>query len=644
MAVSLTETIHELGKSLVEHCQDSEDIREMLCAALAPLLAPSFEIGFVGVRTPTGDVLIEQALIIYTRPPQVSGPPAPYVTAESVAGVLYVTKMLNEKSLADGYALIGQAKALPGHDQAPGDPWHHVPVGMIIACDCDRPLEKLVDAIAGINSRVPSTRWADAISVLSRGTINYAAQFEGGEIGGDFILPNTAGAMQFAMYVHVMVSSLGTYTFNRTCGLLFMHLGCFSGKTALPTGQMVMEGVRRVAVNPRAYMFNPTDLLVPVPDEMRQDRGYGLRLLPYRIESQEGKLLSRVQFVPWLDGAAAVRVYGNLPLMPFILLLGKLNVRVHEMKTRDGSISSILPIRKPQFELMLSRMRQQSNMVVKLEQPSWTITKMADEGTASPFMARLFLNVLDVRKSALHTKEEIDAFEKAYELVLMSSITVRDLALDIERLIADHRSKAARGAGVRIEGRTINVDEPIDKELRRLVEALLNSSNRVMLTGMKEVAKALQLDIAFFFKKESTFLNGVAALDATDPDLANYCRKARIWADMLNTLRNEMEHNFWSVPKVQYRIERGSVEMLEPEVMGRPVSDFVKLITDRMLCFVEDICVHGIKNRMPESVSVTEVPLIQRPAERPERFTICTTGGGMPLWKIVYHESKFDET
>jgi hypothetical protein len=132
------------------------------------------------------------------------------------------------------------------------------------------------------------------------------------------------------------------------------------------------------------------------------------------------------------------------------------------------------------------------------------------------------------------------------------------------------------------------VDKPIDKELRRLVEALLNSSNRVMLTGMKEVAKAIQLDIVFFFKKESTFLNGVAALDATDPDLANYCRKARIWADMLNTLRNEMEHNFWSVPKVQYRIERGSVEVLEPEVMGRPVSDLVKLITDRMLCFVED--------------------------------------------------------
>jgi hypothetical protein len=642
--VSLTERIHELGKSLLTHCQDGDDIGERLRSAFAPLLAPSFEIRFVGVKTSTGDVMIERALIIFSRPPQVADYPEPYVPAERVAGVLYVTKMLNEASLADGYALIGQVKALPGLGRASDEGWHHVPIGMIIACDCDRPLEELVEAIGRINSSVPSTRWADAISVLSRGVVNYAVQFEGHEIGGDFILPNTTGAMQFAIYVHIMVCSLGTYTFNRTCALLFMHLGCFSGKTALPTGQMVMEGVRRVAVNPRAYMFDPTDLLIPVPDEMRQDRGYGLQLMPYRIETQEGKLLSRLQFVPWLEGGGAIRVYGDLPLMPFILLLGKLNVRVQQMKTPDGSISSVLPVRKLQFEMMLSRMRQQSNIVVKLEQPSWTVTKMADEGTSSPVMARLFLNVLDLKKSALQTKKEVDAFEKPYELVLMSSSTVRDLAVEIEQLITDHRSKAARGAGVRIGGRTIHVDEPIDKELRRLVEAFLNSSNRLMLTGMKEVAKAFQLDIAFFFRKESTFLNGVAALDVTDPDLAKYCREARIWADKLNTLRNEMEHNFWSVPKAQYRIEHGSVEVLEPEVLGRSVSDFVKFITDRMLCFIEDICIHGIQKRMPESISVTEVPLIQRPTERPERFMICTAGGGMPLWKIAYHESKFDET
>ena len=645
MERSLTEIIHELGNSLLEQCQDArDDFAQRLCEILEPLLRPDFRIGFVGVKGEADDVLIERALLIYTTTSAEPEGSKQYVAPETVAGTLHVTKILNEESLAAGYALIGKVKALPGHDTDSVDGWHHVPVGMIVTCDCDRPLEQLVDAIANLNANVPSTRWADAVSVLSRGMINYAVQFEGRKIGGDFILPNKAGAMQFAMYVHVMVSSPGSYAFNRTCGFLFMYLGCFSRRTSLPTNQMVMEGVSRIAVNTRAYMFDETDHLVPVPDEMRQDRGYGLQLMPYRVESQNGELLSRVQFVPWLDGRAAIRVYGDLPLAPFIVFLGKLDARVQQMKTPDGTISSILPISRPQFELMLARFNRQSNVVIKREQPSWTVTKMADEGTASPFMARLFLNILDLRKSALETKADIDAFEKPYELVLMSSITVRELTREIGEILTGHRSKIERGVGVRIDGRTVHLDEPIDKELRRLVESFLNSANRIMVTGMKEVAKALHLDIGFFFKKESTFLNGVAMLDGSDADLADYCRKARTWSDMLNSVRNDMEHNFWSVARVQYRIDQGRVAVLEPEIMGRTVSDFTKFLTDRMLCFVEELCVHGLQRRMPDGISITEIPLAQRPVERPERFRLCTAGGGMLLWKILYHDTAFDET
>jgi len=643
MASSLTDKIHELGQSLLEDCRNGQDISEAFQAAVASLLAPPFAIGFVGVKSPNGDVLIERGLLIYTCTTEESDDDPQYVTSGAVAGAFYLTEMLDERTLSDGYSLIGKIKELTARRTASDDGWHHIPVGMIVACECDRALEHIVDSAAAVNAQIPSTRWPDSISVLSRGVISHAVQFEGGKISGDFILPNVTGSAQFAMYVHVMVSSLGNYTFNRTCDLLFMHLGCFSEKTNLPTSQMVMEGVSRIAVNIHAYMFNWADLLVPVPEHMRQDRGYGLSLLPYRIESREGKLLSRVQFVPWLDGAAAIRIYGDLPLMPFILFLGRLNVRVHEMKTPDGSISSILPIQREQFELMLTRMRNQSNMVVKLEEPSWTIKRMADEGTSSPLMARLFLNVLHLVKCALPTKDEIDAFEKPYELVLMSSITARDLYREIAETIADHRSKIRCGIGVRISGRTVHVDEPIDRELRRQTESFLNASNRLMITGMKQAAKALHLDLSFFFKKQSTFENGIAALALTDPGLADYCRKARIWSEMLNTLRNEMEHNFWSLPPVQYNIDQGRAVMVEPEILKRPVSDLVSSLLDRMLCFVEEVCAHGLKQRMPEGISITEIPLAKRPAERPERFQICTSGGGMPLWRLSYHESKFEE-
>ena len=276
MAVSLTETIHDLGKLLSEHCLDgSDDFPRRFCEALEPQLLPDFQIGFVGVTGETGDILIDTALLIYTSASSTTDDSPKYVASERVAGVIHAVKILNDESLAEGYKLIGQVKALPGQDTDSVAGWHHIPIGMIVACDCERPLEELADSIATLNTQFPSTRWADAVSVLSRGLINHAVQFEGHKIGGDFILPNKTGAMQFAMYVHVMVASLGSYTFNRMCGLLFMHLGCFFKKTVLPTNEMVMQDVSRVAVNVRAYMFNATDYLVAVPEEMRQDRGYG---------------------------------------------------------------------------------------------------------------------------------------------------------------------------------------------------------------------------------------------------------------------------------------------------------------------------------------------------------------------------------
>jgi len=173
MAGSLTETIHDLGKSLSEHCLDgSYDFPRRLCEVLGPQLRPDFRIGFVGVTGEAGAILMEPALLIYTSSSVVTDDSPKYVSSERVAGVIYAVRTLNDASLAEGYKLICQVKALPGHDTDSVAGWHHIPIGMIVACDCEQPLEELADSIATINTQFTSTRWADAISVLSRGLIN----------------------------------------------------------------------------------------------------------------------------------------------------------------------------------------------------------------------------------------------------------------------------------------------------------------------------------------------------------------------------------------------------------------------------------------------------------------------------------------
>jgi len=141
-------------------------------------LRPDFRIGFVGVAGHAGAILMDPALIIYTSSSVMADDSPRYVASERVAGVIYAVRTLNDKSLAEGYKLIGQVKALPGQDTDSVAGWHHIPIGMIVACECERPLEELADSIAILNTQFPSTRWADAVSVLSRGLINHAVQFE----------------------------------------------------------------------------------------------------------------------------------------------------------------------------------------------------------------------------------------------------------------------------------------------------------------------------------------------------------------------------------------------------------------------------------------------------------------------------------
>jgi len=46
---------------------------------------------------------------------------------------------------------------------------------------------------------------------------------------------------------------------------------------------------------------------------------------------------------------------------------------------------------------------------------------------------------------------------------------------------------------------------------------------------------------------------------------------------------------------------------------------------------------------MPEGISISEIPVAERPPEIVERFQPALVGGGMPIWKILYHDSKFED-
>jgi hypothetical protein len=96
--------------------------------------------------------------------------------------------------------------------------------------------------------------------------------------------------------------------------------------------------------------------------------------------------------------------------------------------------------------------------------------------------------------------------------------------------------------------------------------------------------------------------------------------------------------------KIQYSRASGSIQSVEPLISNQPVTEFVKLIMDRLACFVEEVTAHCIQARMPAGLSIREIPLAQRLPEVPERFQNTLKDGGIVIWRISYHQSTFEET
>ena len=74
------------------------------------------------------------------------------------------------------------------------------------------------------------------------------------------------------------------------------------------------------------------------------------------------------------------------------------------------------------------------------------------------------------------------------------------------------------------------------------------------------------------------------------------------------------------------------------------VSEFVALIFDRLICFVEEMTVHCLAAQMPPGVTVCEVPVSQRESDMPLRFRLAIKEDGITAWRIRHHQSPFEET
>lgn len=585
------------------------------------------------------------ACVVRTTPAHTEGHDADSFPADGVAAVIDASHDLDLANLRAAYDRIVQAKRLK---KAPapvieGAATTTVTLGIIVARESGIPLEILGDELDQLNAATPGKDRPDMVVVANTGVINYAVQFPGEDMNGDF-LPPAQGALDVytpAAYVVMVMRPSGEYSLNKMLAFLIAHLNIFSPAAKLPPWNDVLKGVSPIAVTLWGYQYNLRGELVRVPKEFYSDRY--VAPLPVRIEDELGDLLATVRFLPWQDGAA-ISLEGKLPLQGLLVFLGPTALkRGGVMRLNERQLSYVLPITDADFRQMLTRIQRQSNMVVRPVQPDWTFQKVADEGSSSPFMARLMIGMLRLRDTV---SEAVDRgrLDEPYDFVIKSLISARDAMRELTKVWEDHERKVDEREVAHVRGKALRIDESVDRELGQEADAFLNAASRVLKKGMQDVARVLGVNIGFLFQKESAFETGVNALQSSDPSLADYLRQARTWSETVQQARNAVEHEGWTLPRVEYARAGDKIKAIEPGIIGRPVTEFMAFTFDRLVCFVEDVTAHLLKQKLPNLTTLTEVPLTQRPAEVPERFRLTLTHGGMPAWVIAYHSSSFDHT
>jgi len=382
--------------------------------------------------------------------------------------------------------------------------------------------------------------------------------------------------------------------------------------------------------------------LKPVPRQFYADRY--IPPLPVRIEDSGGELLSTVQFIPWQDGGV-VLMRGKLPLESILVFLGK------EALSKGGitklvpgfQLSYVLPIKQADFIEALTRLSRQSNMIVRPTEPSLTIQKMANEGTSVPFIARMYLGLMRLRDVIYSDHKERFDFDRVLDQTYSALMAARTAAKEISKMWGAHSRKVKSGEIARLERGNIHVDEDLSRDLRRHVESFVYSAARAFKEGMKAFGREMGKDISFMFQKQAAYLRSLQVLQATDPELADYLRETRTsWSQRLIQTRNAIDHEGWALARIEYKARNGRVEAIQPLIDGQPTVEFVEFMLDRLSCFVEDFTAHCLQCRMPQGVTITEIPLAERPAECPERFRLTLRQGGLPEWRILYRISTFD--
>lgn len=616
---------------------------ELIVSLLAPLIG-TLHVQIASVLDRDGQRLLEDCVVIHDAE-SLARPSVP------VSSVAFAVECLDTLELDMLPELYERALALKlAHKERASDTSeraYEMTTIAVVAREATCTLDEIAAAMARLNAATASQQWPDMIAILSKGTISYTALLPGATASGMYFLAaKEFGGPAYAppITVQLLVRPTGDKTLNAVLSFAVARAGIFNPGAGVANYSALLNGLPTHGLPIETYEFDLAGRLQP----LQEQQAFKARLNFESFSIVSGKeTLGTVKFFPRQNGAVIV-VQGRFPIDPILAFMSSVcpAMTADHMRfiPRDGfNVSYVLPISRSDFLRGMNQFVQRSaNVRVERREPNIVVQKIGSEGTSSPFVARMWAGLVEVRDWVMEKDAERQEFDKFFEHVIAGAQDVREAASEIRRIWSIHADDLATGRIVSRYGAQTHVSESIDRPLSAAVDTLLVASTRTIKTALQKLTVHLGRDIGFLFKAENAFQTGLTRLSETDPALAGYLAAARTWTEPLVTARNALEHALAATIKVRYAIDHQSVSMIEPELLGAPLHRSAEATVERLLCFVEETVVHCLALKMVAAMGIHEIPIAARDANFPRRFQLTVRPGGLPLWRLPQRVGEFN--
>ncbi|HSY66706.1 MAG TPA: DUF6602 domain-containing protein [Terriglobales bacterium] len=559
------------------------------------------------------------------------------VSADAVAAIMEVKAVLNKSQLEEAFAKIEEVKRLKKRPISEMDQKATAStltttgtLGIILGFGSDISLGKLAEHCVELNEKYETAYRPDIIVVLDVGVINYSAQFVGARNMGDIAVATDDEFVIPPCYVHLVAREDGAFSLNRLFTHLLSHLALYPRRPSIPPFSVLLEGTSSIVHSLGVYQYNTERRLVryETPPAKLSERNPIIRIR-HKTSKEE---LAALTYIPWQDGGV-IRKKGKIPLIALLVWFTK-GGPPHTMQVEDAELSTVMKVTRPEFQKWPATIERQSDMTATLEiPPPFEVRETGMEGTAEPFIARVFLGLIEMAAS-IFSPQDKNTFDQRFTGTLNPALELRRALVSVGELVSGHKEALQKGTIVRKAQVDPLLSERIDNPLRSHTVHFLEMADAI-IKNLPSAMKFFVINIDHMADREQRFAKDCERNEAKHPELVAYLRKLRPSLLDIDEQFRKMRVEGWNLSNVKYTFSNGVVSMVEPLIEGKPVSEYVARVFSILALAIEEVIMYGFQRSLMGPIAIVETPLEQRNPINAQRFR-RTLRGTEVAWQLKW--------